>query len=56
MQTALEIRDVCISKLQDEAFWGVLWFAALSDDGGKLSAPQLLYELALSFLADAPLE
>ena len=56
MQTALEIRDVSIAKLQDEAFWGVLWFAALSDDGGKLSALQLLYELALSFLADASLD
>lgn len=39
-----------------QAFWAVLWFAATSDDHGKVSPLRMLYGLLLSFLAENSLE
>ena len=50
--TCLTLRDVRLARLRDEAFWAVLWYAASADNGGKLSAHQMLYELLLSFVAE----
>ena len=55
-ETCLSLNDVQISKVKDEAFWAVLWFAATSTEAGRLSPVKMFYQVLLSFLTDASLE
>ena len=45
-----------MSRLGDEAFWAVMWFAATAEPGGRLSPLKIFYQLLLSFVADDSLE
>ena len=55
-ETSLELRDVRLDRIKDEAFWAVAWYAATADGSGKLSPHKIFYQLLLSFLAEDSLE
>jgi thiol-disulfide isomerase/thioredoxin len=62
-RTCLELGDVPVERLGDEAFWVVLWFGMNIDDPEAMSAGRLkrggletLYEVCLPFLAGTSLD
>jgi hypothetical protein len=62
-RTCLELGDVPLSRLADEAFWAMLWFGMSIDDpsavtSGRLKrgALEVLYEVCVPFLASTSLD
>ena len=52
-ETSLELRNVSIDKLKDEALWTVIWFAGAGcATDGKLQPAEVFYQICLSYLAN----